>query len=133
MEVTYRVFTVGTQEVGKFRYTSFTINQVDKLIEVDQKEYIRKVRIQEPKESNAKNQPLNKEELSMLRSNIGALQWMARRTRPDICLEGIDLSTRTKLATSEDLQRSVKTLKCLKNEEDMCKYIVPNLETSCII
>ena len=127
MEVIYKEFTVGTREVRKFRYTGFNINQADKQIVVDQMEYIRKVKIQEPKERKTKNQPLNEEELSMLRSNVGALQWMARGTRPDICFDAIDLSTRTKSATFDDLQRSVKALKRLKIEDEMCKYVVPNL------
>ena len=63
----------------------------------------------------------------MLRSNVGALQWVARGTRPDLGFEAIDLSTRFNGATYEDLLRSIKALRRLKIKEDSCKFIVPNL------
>ena len=97
---------------------------------MDQQEYVTKIKIQEPTERGMKNQALNEKELSMLRSNISALQWIARGTRPDISFEAIDLSTRIRSATSEDLHRSVRALKHLKVEENMCKYTVPDLGPS---
>ena len=130
MKVIYEEFTVGTREARQFKYTGFKITQQEDQIVVDQQEYVTKIKIQEPTERGLKNQALNDKELSMLRSNIGALQWIARGTRPDISFEAIDLSTRIRSATSEDLHRSVKALKRLKVEDNMCKYTVPNLGPS---
>ena len=122
-----KTFKVGTSEQKTFKYTGFNIQQTREKIIVDQFEYVKKMKIQIPELKKKKTDPLNDEEISMLRSNVGALQWVTRGTRPDLGFEAIDLSTRFNKATGEDLQRSIKALKKLKIEEDQCKFTVPNL------
>ena len=127
MSTIYKSFTVGSSETLNFKYTGFQISQTASEISVDQFEYVEKMIIRSPTEKQQKTELLNEEELTMFRSNVGALQWVARGTRPDLGFEAIDLSTRFGKATHDDLQRSVKALKRLKLENEQCRFIVPNL------
>ena len=120
-------FKVGKVEEGNFRYTGFKVIQNEDGITVDQTEYISKVKISRTSEKKRKTDELDESELSMLRSNVGAIQWLARGTRPDVCFEGIDLSTRYNKATQHELNRSVKCLEKLKMEEEQCKVKIPRL------
>lgn len=127
MKTIMKSFTVGSSESSKFKYTGFQIIQTAAMITVDQFDYVEKMKIRSPLAKKKKTDPLTEEELSMFRSNVGALQWVSRGTRPDLGFEAIDLSTRFSKATFDDLQRSVKALKKLKLEKERCKFTVPRL------
>ena len=127
MNVVNKSFTVGSSEKSTFKYTGFQITQSRQMIKVDQLDYVEKMKIKTPSQKKKKSDLLNEEEISMLRSNVGALQWVARGTRPDLGFEAIDLSTRFTKATYEDLHRSIKALKRLKVEKDQCMFLVPDL------
>ena len=126
MAVINREFKVGKVEEKNFKYTGFQISQDHTSLRVDQFHYVEKIVINVA-QKKLKSEPLSEEELSKLRSNVGALQWIARGTRPDIGFESVDLSTKFNRATYDDLHRSVKTLKHIKGDKEKCFFIVPRL------
>ena len=127
MNTVYKCFTVGSSESMTFNYTGFQISQTTSEIAVDQFEYVEKMKINSPGEKKGKTELLSEDESTMFRSNVGALQWVARGTRPELGFESIDLSTRFSKATHDKLQRSIKALKRLKLEKEQCKFVVPHL------
>jgi hypothetical protein len=81
-------FNFGSFEKGCFTFTGIRYKQWDdKSIEYDQIDYIEKIApIEIPK--SRRNQPLSRlteNETTQLRSLVGALQYAAVHTRPDLC------------------------------------------------
>ena len=127
MKKIYEQFVVGKTEEKEFRYTGFQVRQTSSGLRIDQHEYVEKMKVMDPDSKKNKMLPLSEAEMSMLRSNVGAAQWVARGTRPDIGFDAIDLSTKFNKACQEDLQRSAKLIRRLKGDKDNCYFTVPGL------
>ncbi len=124
-------FQVGKNEKGSFMYTGFKINQSKYGIMLDQNAYVEKnLKVQplEPSRARQKNSPLSEGELSDLRKMVGGINWVVRATRPDISFELIDLSTKFKKGTVDDLVRARKVIQHLKESE--CKIFFPKLDVA---
>ena len=60
------------------------------------------------------NQTLIRVKKSLLRSSVGAINWIVQGTRPDGCFEMLSMSTKFNSATSEDLKSANKLLRKMK-------------------
>ena len=105
-------FRIGKSEEKEFMYTGFNIRQDESGITLDQSEYVKNIQIPnlEAIRLKEKEQEMNQNELSMLRQMVGSLNWAVRATRPDLCFEMIDLSTKFKGGLVKDLCQARKIL-----------------------
>ena len=103
-------FKVGKRENKEFMYTGYSIKQDSSGITLDQTEYVKNIQIPdiETTRMQEKEQEMNQNELSMLRQMVGSLNWAVRATRPDLCFEMIDLSTKFKGGLVKDLCQAKK-------------------------
>ena len=105
-------FKIGKSENKEFVYTGFNIKQNDQGITLDQSEYVSNIQIPniEAVRMKEKEEEMTQEELSTLRQMVGSLNWAVRATRPDLCFEMIDLSTKFKGGLVRDLCQAKKIL-----------------------
>ena len=105
-------FKIGKSEIKEFMYTGFNIKQDNSGITLDQSGFVKNIQIPSVEASRLKekDKEMTQEELSMLRQMVGSLNWAVRATRPDLCFEMIDLSTKFKGGYVRDLCQAQKTL-----------------------
>ena len=98
-------FKVGKAETKEFMYTGFYLKQDIKGVTLDQEKYVTNAKIPEIDSKNFpdRKREMSQEELTMLRQITGMVNWTARATRPELCYEMIDLSTKFKGGKVEDL------------------------------
>ena len=103
-------FKAGKLETGVFKYVGYTIDQKGTEVTISQEEYVSKVHVPTVTaiRARSKNDGLSNEEHTEMRAITGALNWIARGTRPDLAFEVTDLSTKFKQAKVEDLLRANK-------------------------
>jgi hypothetical protein len=106
-------FKFGSFETGEFKYTGIHFKQWDDgSIEYDQVAYIDKISpISIPK--SRKNEPqaeVTDQERTLFRSLIGALQYAAVHTRPDLSAKVGELQTNVTRAKVEDLVQANRVL-----------------------
>ena len=106
-------FNFGSFEKGCFTFTGIRYKQWDdKSIEYDQIDYIEKIApIEIPK--SRRNQPLSRlteNETTQLRSLVGALQYAAVHTRPDLCAKLGEIQSCVPRATVGDMVSANKVL-----------------------
>ena len=116
-------FKIGKSENKEFMYTGFSIKQDDSGITLDQTDYVKNIQIPniEAERMKDKEHEMNQNELSMLRQMVGALNWAVRATRPDLCFEMIDLSTKFKGGLIQDLCQARKVLTNLQRNMAVIK------------
>ena len=112
-------FKVGKSESREFMYTGFYLKQDKQGIRLDQNKYVRNVVIPpiDVKQMKDRTRDMNQEELTLLRQITGIVNWTTRSTRPDLCFEMIDLSTKFKGGKVEDLIKAKNVAARLKREE----------------
>ena len=104
-------FSFGKIELNKFKFTGLNIEQKNDGIFVDQIEYIQTLKpIQTNRVAN-KDEKLNDIEFKAYRGLTGQLSWAAENSRPDLCFDVRELSTRNKYATYEDDHQANQVLK----------------------
>lgn len=106
-------FKFGAYEKGEFTYTGIHFKQWhDGSIEYDQKAYVEKIRPIEVAKTrrNSPTSLVTDDERSKYRSLIGALQYAAVHTRPDISAKVGELQSRVNACTVEDLLVANKVL-----------------------
>ena len=99
-------FSFGSFEKGSFTFTGIRFRQWDdKSVEYDQVEYIEKIAPLEISKSRRMqlNSPLTVEEVSQMRSIVGALQYAAVHTRPDLSAKIGELQSSIPKGTVQDL------------------------------
>ena len=118
-----KAFKIGKSENKEFIYTGFDIKQNDSGITLEQSEYVKNIHIPEIEATRMKekDEEMNQNELSMLRQMVGALNWAVRATRPDLCFEMIDLSTKFKGGLVKDLCQAKKILSNLQRNMAVIK------------
>ena len=112
-------FKIGKQEQGNFKYIGLRITQQDKHIIMDQDAYVEgllPIPINASRASQ-KQETLNKEEITQLRSIIGQINWVANQTRPDVCFENLELSVSMKDPKIEDIIKANKVVKKLRYDD----------------
>ena len=119
-----RRFQAGSHDIHNFIYTGIQIKQDQEGLSMNQDHYIEET---EEIECTRTNTELNSSEKSLLRSIVGAINWIVQGTRPDGCFEMLALSTRFNSATSDDLKSANKLLKKMKQLSSMIK--VPQLNS----
>ena len=129
-------FKFGAFEKGEFKYTGIHFKQWDDCsIEYDQIEYIDKISpISVPKTRRLQpNAEVTSKERSSLRSLIGALQYAAVHTRPDISAKVGELQSSVVKATVNELLLANKVLMEAKQHKVslMVLPIAPNEVTYC--
>ena len=121
------IFQVGKNERGSFMYTGFKIDQDAQGITLDQSHFTKNIEIKPIEASRLKDKKavLTEDERSDLRKMTGSLNWAVRATRPDLSFEMIELSTKFRKGTVEDLTRARKALGNLK--QNKAEIRIPNL------
>ena len=108
---------VGSHESGSFKYLGLNVKQSVEDIKIDQIEYsnrIEEIELNKDRISR-KNDELNKEEKSSLKSLAGKLQWVSTNTRPDIAFDVCKISNPGKHPKLNVLNEANKTVRKLKN------------------
>lgn len=121
-------FLAGKLERGFFSYVGFSVNQCEGgAIVLNQKEYVEDLEavLVPPQRASQKLEPLSAKEHTQLRSMVGKLNWAVQGTRPDLCFEMVELSTKFKQGTVTDLIRASKCIRKMKDQE--AKIVFPKL------
>ena len=111
-------FLIGKTEERAFRYVGTNIEQQGDRIVMNQDHCIDSIELIDlPWFAWKSNDDiLDESDQALLRSKVGALNWLAVQTRPDIANEVIELSTCFKKATVRNLKEVNKCIKMVKNE-----------------
>ena len=98
-------------------------------ITLDQSQYVEDLEIEDinPQRAMHKDHSLSSEELTLLRSLVGKLNWLVQGTRMDLAFELVELSTEFRKGLVSDLVREIKCVKKLKME--CAKIVFSNLGT----
>ena len=121
-------FVAGKVENVVFRYVGFDVLQkTGGSIEIRMDQYLESCG-SDPVGLDLSDQKLSSQEETKYRSVVGQLNWIAQGTRPDKAFDIINLSTKFKCATSNDLKTAKKMLVKLKEHE--CKVVFPSLDMS---
>ncbi len=112
-------FKVGKSESREFMYTGFYLKQSDYGIRIDQDKYVKNVKIPvvDLQQLKDRKREMTQDELTLLRQLTGIVNWAARATRPDLCFEMIDLSTKFKGGVVDDLIKAKNVAARLKKFE----------------
>ena len=116
-------FKVGKEESREFMYTGYYINQKEDGISVDQLKYVDNVKIPDidTKKLKDRKREMTQDELTLLRQLTGMINWAARATRPELCFQTIDLSTKFKGGKVEHLIAAKNTAIRLKKGKVVIK------------
>jgi transposase InsO family protein len=122
-----RRFIAGRLEERQFTYIGFSLEQHDDAIVMDQSIYVKELEglHLEPKRAILKQDSLTNSEQTLLRSQVGRLNWAVQGTRPDLSFDMVDLSTRFKSGVVADLIHVNKIIRRVK--EEPAKIVFPNL------
>ena len=109
-------FKVGKCEERDFMYTGFRLKQTEQGVRIDQEKYITNVNIPtiDTQQLKDRKREMSQEELTLLRQLTGIVNWAARATRPDLCFDMIDLSTKFQGGKVDDLIRAKNVAARLK-------------------
>lgn len=112
-------FEMGKMEEKSFVYVGFQISQEKNGIMLDQSDYVRDLEKKPFSVSGESREKriLNEEEMSQYRGLIGAINWVVQCTRPDMAYELIELSMKSKTASSDDLGRARKVMRRIQDLE----------------
>ena len=117
-------FVAGKIEERSFDYIGFRIIQESSAIILDQSRYVENMKNKaiDPKRAQDKQSKLTSEEQTEYRQLIGQINWAVQGTRPDMAFEQIDLSTKLKEGTINDLSRAIKAVNRLKDIRSMILF-----------
>ena len=115
-------FEFGKCDQENFKFTGINFRTVNKDILIDQQDFIDKMQLTEIDPNTENDDKLTKEKMKTLRSMTGKVQWAQNGTRPDLSYDGVEMSTKNKVATIADLKAANKTIKKANREEVEIKY-----------
>ena len=116
-------FTFGKVQCNKFKYTGINIEQKENgEILIDQNDYIKNLQPIMLDKPADKNEKLSRKMFKEYRALTGQLAWAAEMTRPDLCFDARELSTRNKEATYSDVKKANKVLKKAQKENVSIKF-----------
>ena len=128
-----KIFLISKNNSQAFKHLGVHLEQAsDGSITVDQNSYSKSLSTVKVNYSDAlnKDRPLNASEMSMLRSTIGQLNWLACITRPDIAFDVSAASSNVRKATVADIININKIITKVQN--DKCIVRFPKLNLSSI-
>ena len=110
-------FLIGKTEGGALRYVGTNIEQQGDRIVMNQDYYIDSIELIDLKRFAwmSNDDILDESGKALFRSKVGALNWLAVQTRPDIVYEVMELSTCFKKATVRNLKEVNKCIKMVKS------------------
>ena len=105
-------YNIGKYEERSFVYTGLNIQEFREGITIDQIEYINEIdTINIPNNPETRKDDAASPSLkTALRRTVGQANWAARRTRPDVCFDIMELSMRFNNACISDLRRAKKVV-----------------------
>ena len=99
------VFNIGLEETGCMKYLGLKVEQIPEHISLAITAYSKD--LEEIDTSNLgsdKNRPLDQQEITLLRSKIGQLNWISSQSRPDLAYDSCIASNSTRKPTVGDIQ-----------------------------
>ena len=126
MKVMEKKLKVGEKQSKFFKYIGVNISQQSEYIELDQEEYVRKIRI--PEEDRFRgDREMSKMELTEYRSLVGKLNWVAQHTRPELAYMVSDLSKAFQGGSMKEMRKLLKVARKMKEVEGRVKLDRINL------
>ena len=104
------VFLVRKTEEGAFTYIGLNIKSTSDGITLDQIDYIKDRLEPAVLKGGDNSRPLDKEEMTLLWRQTGKINWAATQTRPDLSFSVVELSTKFKNGSLEDLKKTNKAI-----------------------
>ena len=110
-------FSAGKVEEKEFRYIGFKVKQYENRVIFDHSEYIERMKNEtvDPKRATDKKEILTTQEQKLYRQLVGQLNWAVQGSRPDMAFEMINMSTKLKQGTVENLVRVIKKISRMKD------------------
>ena len=108
--MTFQKFEFGKCDQDNFKFTGINFRTVNKDILIDQKDFIEKMQLVDIDTNTENDDKLTKEEMKTLRSMTGKVQWAQNGTQPDLAYDGLEMSTKNKIATIADLNITIISL-----------------------
>ena len=120
-------FLAGRNQAGEFKYVGYQITQGIYGIILDQNCYVESVEpvLMAAERELKKSSCLDRTEAKQYRSLVGSLNWIVQGTRPDLAFQLVDLSTKFKSGTVEDLIKVRKLL--IKAKDSKAEIMFPDL------
>ena len=99
------------------RYIGFKVKQYENRVILDHSEYIERMKNEtvDPKRATDKKEILTTQEQKLYRQLVGQLNWAVQGSRPDMAFEMINMSTKLKQGTVENLVRVIKKISRMKD------------------
>ena len=112
-------FLAGRVEEDSFSYVGFRIQQNKQGIILDQGGYVDNVEMEWVDQGRLKQRhsELTAFEMTGYRSIVGAINWIVQGSRPDMAFELVELATRARHATVDDLVKARRGLHRLQESE----------------
>ena len=106
-------FLAGKLEETTFKYVGFNVHQSSIGVTLDQNDYVESINSVsvDPSRTSKKLEKLTTLEHTDLRTLVGHLNWAVQGSRPDLAFDIVDLSTRFKTGTVNDLLRAKKAIR----------------------
>ena len=111
-------YTVGTLKSSNFRYVGLNIHKTSAGIVIDQTSYATDIDdVHLNINGRSTDAPLEKHELTQLRSITGQIHWVSSQTRPDLSFDALELSIERNYATVSTMKRAKKIVKKAKESD----------------
>ena len=126
-------FKVGKEEDTIFQYCGINLNQVQNSIYLNQNRYaenITRIHIDQER-AREKENDLTNDEMTLLRSKIGQLLWLAHQSRPDILFDVTVLASNVTKSKIKDLFTANKLINKAKSQKLSLKFQPLNSENKC--
>ena len=123
-----RVFHIGSESQGAFRYVGLNVKRHRGEILLDQHDYIEKLQeipIEMSRKKDSKKE-LNDDERKLLKALSGKMIWVTSQTRPDIAYETCCMSNVGKSPTVQKLLDANKAVRKIKSSNEV-KLRFPNM------
>ena len=122
MKKVAREFLIGRTEEETFKYIGLGIETTAEGITLDQIDYIRERLEPAVLRGGDNKRPLEKEEAKLLRRLTGQINWTATQSRPDLSYTVVELSTKFRNPTLEDLKKANKAISVLSSTHIKLMY-----------
>ena len=114
-------FDFGREIETDFRYVGINVTKEDKYIVLDQSHYVDLMEeVHLP--SGDHGDLLSEKEKKLYRGIVGSINWVSLISRPDVCFEVVDLSTKFQAPTVGDLLLANKVVRKIKSHNVKLKY-----------
>ena len=113
----HEIYKIGKMESGNFCYTGLRVHNTNSGILVDQMDYVAHLEYVEIPKMLRRTDLVRQAGKSPLRQAVGQANWTARRTRPEVCFDLMELSMKFNNTTVADLIRVNKVIERLKTNQ----------------